>query len=118
MFEELDVVELTRDIKEDNLKKGARGTIVEIYKGGEAFEVEFIAPDGSTSTLLTLMPDDIRLTVNKAEYLSRVINTSVYLSTASDTAKHIISSEKLRFTMETPKSKAGIEKFHYPRATL
>ena len=65
MFKELDTVELTHDIKEYNLKEGDRGAIVEIYKNGEAFEVEFVSPNGRTIALLTLMPKDIRSMKNK-----------------------------------------------------
>ncbi|OGE64915.1 hypothetical protein A3I48_03745 [Candidatus Daviesbacteria bacterium RIFCSPLOWO2_02_FULL_36_7] len=107
MFEELEIVELAQDIKEHNLKEGERGTIVEIYKDGEAYEVEFVASDGRTTALLTLMPNDIRSAMNKDEYLYHGSNVSVYLSTASGTvsAEHI-SNEELRFNMDTPKSKA------------
>ena len=64
MFEELEIVELAHDLKEHNLKEGVRGTIVEIYKDGEAYEVEFVALDGRTTALLTLMPNDIRPAMN------------------------------------------------------
>lgn len=60
MFKELEIVELAHDIKENKLKEGNRGTVVEIYKDGEAYEVEFISPDGKTSVLLTLSSVDIR----------------------------------------------------------
>ena len=126
MFEELDVVELTHDIKEDNLKKGTRGTIVEIYKGGEAYEVEFIAPDGNTSVLLTLMPTDIRSTLNKVDYFSHGINPSVSTSTASGITSivgekntlrgidKIISIDDLRTKTENIKD----EEFCYSQVTV
>lgn len=68
MFDELEVVTLTHDIKDSNLKKGARGTVVEIYKNGKAYEVEFITAGAKKSTLLTLGPHDIRSISNKNEY--------------------------------------------------
>lgn len=116
MFEELEVIELTHDIKEHNLKEGVRGTIVEIYKDGEAYEVEFITPDGKTSILLTLMPNDIRSAMNRGEYLYHGFNVPVYLSTASGTVsdKHNVSNEEWSFNMDTPKSKADTEEFRYP----
>lgn len=116
MFEELEIVELTHDIKGHNLKEGERGTIVEIYKNGEAYEVEFIAPDGKTTALLTLMPNDIRPTIDKDEYLSHGSNVPIYLSTASGTvsAEHNIIKEELSFDLDTPKSKADTEEFRYP----
>lgn len=116
MFEELEIVELAHDLREHNLKEGERGTIVEIYKDGEAYEVEFVASDGRTTALLTLMPNDIRPAMNKDTYLSHGFNVPVYLSTASGTVsdKHNISNEELKFNMDTPKSKADTEEFRYP----
>ena len=65
MFKELEIVELTHNIKSHNLKEGTKGTIVEIYNDDKAYEVEFVAPDGKTIGLLTLMPNDIRPIMNK-----------------------------------------------------
>ena len=42
----LDVVALTEDIPEHNLKRGEVGTVVEILANGEAFEVEFSDDNG------------------------------------------------------------------------
>lgn len=119
MFEELEVIELTHDIKEHNLKEGVRGTIVEIYKDGEAYEVEFITPDGKTSILLTLMPNDIRPAIDKNEYLSQGSNVPIF-STASGTvsAEHNIIKEGLSFDLDTPKSKADTEVYCYPSPIL
>ncbi len=44
----LDVVALTDDLPEFNLKRGQVGTIVEILAHGDAFEVEFSTLDGHT----------------------------------------------------------------------
>jgi len=60
MFKELEIVQLIHDINEHNLKQGDRGTVVEIYRDGEAYEIEFVASDGSTKALLTLMSSEIR----------------------------------------------------------
>lgn len=60
MFDELDTVVLTKDLKEYLLKKGDLGTIVHIYGDKKAFEVEFVAASGRTVALLTLTPRDIR----------------------------------------------------------
>lgn len=117
MFEELDVVELTHDIKKHGLKEGNIGAIVNVYKNGEAYEVEFVAPDGKTTALLTLKPNDIRRpTIDKNEYLSQGSNVPIYLSTASGTvsAEHNIIKEELSFDLDTPKSKADTEEFRYP----
>ena len=87
MFEELEVVELAHDIKEHNLKKGDRGAVVFIYESASgrsrAYEVEFVAPNGRTIALLTLMPDDIRSHMNKDEYDSRLLNSPISLGTVS-----------------------------------
>jgi hypothetical protein len=53
-FKLLDVVALKEDVPEDNLFSGQVGTIVEVYNNGEAFEVEFIDPQGVTYGLVTL----------------------------------------------------------------
>ena len=42
----LDVVALTRDIPEHNLKRGEVGTVIEILSNGEAYEVEFSDDNG------------------------------------------------------------------------
>ena len=43
-----DVVALTDDLPECNLRRGQVGTIVEILSDGAAFEVEFIDREGRT----------------------------------------------------------------------
>lgn len=48
-----DVVALTADIPEENLKRGEMGAIVFCHTE-DAFEVEFVAKDGHTYALLTL----------------------------------------------------------------
>lgn len=56
-----DSVELLRDVPERNLSKGARGTVVFIFSEPRpAYEVEFVAEDGSTIAELALEPDVIR----------------------------------------------------------
>ena len=60
MFEELDTVVLTHNIKEYKLKKDDLGTIVHLYSDKKAMEVEFIAASGKTIAVLTLTPKDIR----------------------------------------------------------
>ena len=42
----LDVVALTQDVPEHNLKRGEIGTVVEILSNGEVFEVEFSDDNG------------------------------------------------------------------------
>ena len=60
MFDELDTVVLTKDLKEYGLKRGDLGTIVHLYGDKKAMEVEFVAASGKTVAVLTLTPKDIR----------------------------------------------------------
>jgi hypothetical protein len=55
----LDVVALAGDLPEYNLSRGQFGTVVEILADGEAFEVEFSAPDGRTRESVALRSDQI-----------------------------------------------------------
>jgi hypothetical protein len=73
MFREHDVVRLTRSVSAESpqawpgisstaLDAGTVGTIVTVYENDptdNAYEVEFVAPDGSTLGLLTLTDSDI-----------------------------------------------------------
>ena len=55
----LDVVALAVDIPQHNLRRGQRGTVVEIFDGGAAFEVEFSHPSGRTFESLGLRLEQI-----------------------------------------------------------
>ena len=59
-IKELDVVTLIRDIPEYKIKKGVKGTVVDIYQDGLAYEVEFINKSGHTDALFTLESDFIK----------------------------------------------------------
>ncbi len=57
MFEEYAVVKLKKDILEEKLKVGDKGTIVMVYpeiSGSQDYEVEFSDSEGFTIALLTL----------------------------------------------------------------
>ncbi len=60
MIEELDRVVLMHDLLGKKLKAGDVGTVVMVYKGGEAFEVEFMTLSGDTFAIETLWADEIR----------------------------------------------------------
>ncbi len=60
MIEELDRVVLLHDLPGKKLKAGDAGTVVMVYKGGEAFEVEFMTLSGETFALETLRADGVR----------------------------------------------------------
>ncbi|WP_375417231.1 DUF4926 domain-containing protein [uncultured Hymenobacter sp.] len=53
-FAELDIVQLRNAHPEYSLRAGARGTVVLVHRQGEAYEVEFMQPDGFTQAVLTL----------------------------------------------------------------
>ena len=111
MFKELEIVELTHDIKNYNLKKGARGTIVEIYKNGKAYEVEFISLDEKTSTLIVLKPNDIRSTTNKDTY--EYISTAPFITFRLHSENFIKDFADFRIKIEPAKSKGFLENYHY-----
>jgi len=128
MFKELEVVELTHDIKENKLIESSRGTVVEIYKGGEAYEVEFISPDDKTSVLLTLSPEDIRPSVERKVYFTRGLDASHNLSTvtASGTAVNLTKNNLLKgadtldleIRTEMSKDEAIGKAFYYQSVTI
>ena len=60
MIEELDRVVLEVDLPEFGLTKGDLGTAVLVHKGGEAFEVEFVALDVETVAVTTLLASQVR----------------------------------------------------------
>jgi len=51
MIKELDIIKLKKDI--GILKKGDKGTVIEVYKGGKAYEVEFF------KAVITLTDEEI-----------------------------------------------------------
>ena len=55
----LDVVTVTDDLPEYNLRRGQVGTVVESLAGGKAFEVEFSDHDGRTYESVGVRSDQI-----------------------------------------------------------
>ena len=55
-FKLLDVIALTEDIPEHHLRRGQVGTIVEVFEGGKAFEVDFSDPTGRTYESIGVEP--------------------------------------------------------------
>ena len=60
MINELDVVALTHPLPDLGLAIGDLGTVVHVYKDGQAFEVEFSTLTGATIDVVTLEADSIR----------------------------------------------------------
>ncbi len=54
MICEHDVVVLIHDVEDYDLKAGDVGAVVHCYEAGNAYEVEFVTPQGKTVALLTL----------------------------------------------------------------
>ena len=57
----LDVVALTQDVPEHDLKRGEVGTVVEILSNGEAFEVEFSDNNGQMYKSLSFLASQLRV---------------------------------------------------------
>ena len=57
----LDVVALTQDVPEHNLKRGEVGTVVEILSNGEAFEVEFSDDNGQMYKCLSFLASQLEV---------------------------------------------------------
>lgn len=57
----LDVVALTQDVPEYNLKRGEVGTVVEILSNGEAYEVEFIHANAQMFKCLSFLASQLRV---------------------------------------------------------
>lgn len=67
-MKEHDLAVLMRAIPEHRLEAGDVGTVVHIYSGAAAFEIEFVAGNGETVAVLTLEAKDVR-PFNSAELL-------------------------------------------------
>jgi hypothetical protein len=55
----LDPVALLKDRPDLGLAAGRMGTVVEVYAGGQAFEVEFLDSEGYTDAVVTLQAVEI-----------------------------------------------------------
>ena len=60
MIQELDSIVLTEDLPEQCLRRGDIGTVVLVHRGGEGFSVEFVALDGNTVAVVTLLASQVR----------------------------------------------------------
>lgn len=56
---QLDLVALRQDLPDYDLVAGDVGTVVMVYRGGEAYEVKFVAADGQTLTVQTLTASQV-----------------------------------------------------------
>lgn len=60
MIKEHERIVLTTSIPTERLESGDVGTVVHIYKDGEAYEVEFVTLDGHTAAVVTLEAVQVR----------------------------------------------------------
>ncbi len=60
MIRELESVVLTDDLPEGNLKKGDVGTVVLVHGSDEGYEVEFIALNGETIAVVSVLAAQVR----------------------------------------------------------
>ncbi len=60
MIKEHDRVVLKTSVPAEGLEQGDVGTVVHVYKDGEAYEVEFVALDGHTAAVVTLEAAQVR----------------------------------------------------------
>ena len=60
MIKEHQRIVLTAPVPDARLEAGDVGTVVHVYKDGEAYEVEFVTLDGHTAAVLTLAAAQVR----------------------------------------------------------
>jgi hypothetical protein len=77
MIKEHERVVLTVAVPDERLEPGDVGTVVHIYRDGQAYEVEFVALDGHTAAVATLEASQFR------PVSSRVITHARQLRAAS-----------------------------------
>lgn len=73
-FSEHDRVVLVTPLASEGLEAGDVGTIVHVYRDGEAFEVEFVALDGHTTAVATVEAHDVRPVTSRDMTHSREIH--------------------------------------------
>ena len=76
MFKEHDLLVLTADISEKGLQAGDVGTIVHIHPEGKAFVVEFMALDGDTLAIATVLPSQARPVTGQDITHARVVGAA------------------------------------------
>jgi hypothetical protein len=69
-------VVLTTSLPDDGLAAGDVGTVVHIYKDGEAYEVEFVTLDGHTTAVITLELNQVRPVTRQDMTHTRLMETA------------------------------------------
>jgi hypothetical protein len=73
MIKEHERVVLTTPISGEGLEAGDVGTVVHVYRDGEAYEVEFVALDGHTTAVATVERNQVRPVTDRDMTHSREI---------------------------------------------
>jgi hypothetical protein len=73
MLNEHDIAVLACDIPDEGLKEGDVGTVVHVYPGGQAYEVEFVSMVGEKLSVVTLNPDQLRPVRERELYHARLV---------------------------------------------
>ncbi|MDC8448705.1 MAG: DUF4926 domain-containing protein [Nitrospira sp.] len=60
MIKEHDRVVLVADVPAEGLVAGDVGTVVHVYRDGQAYEVEFFTLEGKTAAVVTLAVSQVR----------------------------------------------------------
>lgn len=76
MIKEHDRVVLTTPFPTEGLEEGDVGTVVHVYKDGEAYEVEFFTLDGRTAAVATLESSQVRPVTARDITHSRELTTA------------------------------------------
>jgi hypothetical protein len=60
VIKEHERIVLTGPVADSKLEAGDVGTVIHVYRDGQAYEVEFVALDGHTAAVLTLEASQVR----------------------------------------------------------
>jgi hypothetical protein len=60
MMNEHERIVLKTDVPASGLQTGDVGTVIHVYKDGEAYEVEFVTLEGRTAAVVTLEAGQVR----------------------------------------------------------
>ncbi|OFX14769.1 MAG: DUF4926 domain-containing protein [Armatimonadetes bacterium RBG_16_58_9] len=75
MIKEHDRIVLTTAVPTERLEAGDVGTVVHVYRDGQAYEVEFVALDGHTTAVVTLEAAQVRPVTSRDLTHSRELTT-------------------------------------------
>jgi len=74
MIKELEQIVLTEDLPEYGLRAGDVGTVVLVHQEGKGYEVEFVALDGETLAVTTLLADQVRAIAKREVTSARLLD--------------------------------------------